>query len=189
MLRCVLGALGLALAFDLGRGLALFFNPSAVVGVPFVLVGWPVLCFGGLTAGANLGSLLDRLLAVQDRSPPATARNRRWLVRCLGLIQCTLSAALIVILTSILPSTPISRLWTGFVAVRPALVLVGAGVVWLLLLKGWFEVFTGVRFREWHSWWRSLSLWSKLTWAGGFYGFGIPLTLIPTLLLMRLVTS
>jgi hypothetical protein len=185
----MLGALGLALAFDVGKGCLFLLNPSAIVGIPLSLVAWPVFCFGGLMAGVNLGSRIDRLFPRQDLPPLGAARNRRWLVRCLGLLQGGLSLALIVVLASLFPSTSIARSLTGLVAVRPALMLVGAGVAWLLLLKGWLELLTGVRFQEWPSFWRSLSPGRKLVWVVGFYGSGVPLMLLPALMLMRLVTS
>lgn len=187
MLRCMLGVLGLSLGFDLGRRGISLFNPSALIGLPFLLMAWPIFCFGGLMAGVNLGSRLDLLFRRQEPQPLEAARNRRWLVRSLGLIQSSFALAIIVVLAFVLPATPIARSLSGLDAARPALIVVGAGMAWLMLVKGWFELLTGVRFQEWPSFWGSLSSGRKLAWIGGLYGFGIPLMLLPGMILMRLV--
>lgn len=183
MLRFALGVLGL---FTLGSACFVLPDLTGATSTIGLLLAWPVLCGVGLIAGANLGSYLDRLPSAHRQ--PGAAPRRGWLIRCLGLVQGSVSAALLVAVAWIFPSAEVYRQALGLGVALPALLLVALSA-WLLLVKSWFELLTGSQFQEWPSFWRGLSPGGKLMWVSGYYGASALLLLLPELLLMRLVTG
>lgn len=185
-MKYALGVLGLSLGYDLGMGGSRLCGPLPLVGALLLLMGVPLLAFGGLMVGAFLGSRVDQLLAAQFAHQTQALVSRRWVVRCWGLVQCLVVLVPLLALTPILPLKEVLRqfAWLGVVWAGTVL---GAAAVWLVMLKGWFELLTGVRFREFLPFWQSLSLWRKLGWTVVYYGPCLPLFLLPTLILMDLV--
>ncbi|MFO0966291.1 MAG: hypothetical protein U0793_12000 [Gemmataceae bacterium] len=182
MFRYALPILAAALAIDLVRFWLHSFPDPGIGGALLFQLGCPSLAVIALIQGGRLGVVLDRFLC---RNPPDNAPS---FVRSWGFLQALLAAILLFLATKLFPDRivpdPIPRYAVG----RTSVFLLASGI-WLLFLKGWFELLAGISVRRVQQFWRSLTPGRKLAFVTVYYGSSGLLLLLPSLYLVNLVLS